>query len=98
MLDTLSLKKVTTVKKHKKSDIPNKPDWWTNDIPENQIITIDWHNQNNVWWNETCASVLEVFGLPGGRFYYKPYPNHMTFTFKSKKDADLCRVLLSERI
>jgi len=98
VLDTLSLKKVTTVKKHKKSDIPNKPDWWTNDIPENQIITIDWHNQNNVWWNETCASVLEVFGLPGGRFYYKPYPNHMTFTFKSKKDADLCRVLLSERI
>jgi len=98
VLDTLSLKKVTTVKKHKKSDIPNKPDWWTNDIPENQIITIDWHNQNNVWWNDTCASVLEVFGLPGGRFYYKPYPNHMTFTFKSKKDADLCRILLSDRI
>lgn len=61
-------------------------------------IIVAWHNQDNLWWNETCAMVLEVFGLPGNRFVYKPFENFMTFTFKSKKDADLCRVLLSERL
>ena len=61
-------------------------------------IVIPWHNQGNLWWNETCAMVLEVFGLPGQRFVYKPFEDFMTFTFKSKKDADLCRILLSERL
>jgi hypothetical protein len=89
---------VTTKKKHKKIDMPTKPEWYQNDIPSDQVITVKWHNQNSHWWNETCASVLEVFGLPGGRFYYKPYPDYMTFTFKTKKDANLCRILLSERL
>lgn len=79
-------------------DIPNKPDWWTTGIPDSQVITVRWNNQHNDWWNQTCADVLEVFGLPGQRFYYKPYPDFMTFTFKSKKDAELCRILLSDRI
>ena len=61
-------------------------------------IVVAWHNQDNLWWNETCAMVLEVFGLPGTRFVYKPFEDFMTFTFKSKKDADLCRILLSERL
>jgi len=61
-------------------------------------IVVAWHNQDNLWWNETCAMVLEVFGLPGNRFVYKPFEDFMTFTFKSKKDADLCRILLSERL
>jgi hypothetical protein len=74
------------------------PDWWTTATDPDQIIIVHWNNQHNAWWNETCASVLEVFGLPGQRFYYKPYEQYMTFTFKSKKDADLCRILLSEKI
>ena len=61
-------------------------------------IIVAWHNQDNLWWNETCAMVLEVFGMPGNRFVYKPFEDFMTFTFKSKKDADLCRILLSERL
>jgi hypothetical protein len=61
-------------------------------------IVVAWHNQDTLWWNETCAMVLEVFGLPGNRFVYKPFEDFMTFTFKSKKDADLCRILLSERL
>jgi len=64
----------------------------------NHEIVVAWHNQDNLWWNETCAMVLEVFGLPGQRFVYKPFEDFMTFTFKSKKDADLCRILLSERL
>ena len=61
-------------------------------------IVVAWHNQDTLWWNETCAMVLEVFGLPGNRFVYKPFEDFMTFTFKSKKYADLCRILLSERL
>lgn len=66
-------------------------------ITEN-TVTVVWNNQNGFWWNETCAMVLEVFGLPGTRYDSKPGHDAMFFDFKSKKDADLCRILLSERI
>ena len=85
-------------KSRKPADVHPKPDWWTNITDPDHVIQLAWNNQNNQWWNEQCANVLEVFGLPGTRFYYKPYPTHMTFTFKSIKDADLCRVLLSESL
>ena len=61
-------------------------------------VRVDWDNQNGFWWTETCALVLEVFGLPGNRYESKPNSDYMLFTFKSKKDADLCRILLSERL
>ncbi len=61
-------------------------------------ISVLWNNQNGFWWNETCAMVLEVFGLPGGRYTSHPDQDSMTFIFKSKRDADLCRILLSERL
>jgi hypothetical protein len=63
------------------------------------IVTVAWNErQTGFWWNETCAMVLEVFGLPGGRYESRPETDYMSFTFKSKRDADLCRILLSERI
>lgn len=61
-------------------------------------ICVLWNNQNGFWWNETCAMVLEVFGLPGDRYTSHPEQDSMTFIFKSTKDADLCRILLSERL
>ena len=61
-------------------------------------VTIVWDNQNGFWWNETCAMVLEVFGLPGDRYESKPEHDYMSFTFKNTKDAELCRILLSERL
>jgi len=61
-------------------------------------VCINWDNQNGFWWNETCALVLEVFGLPGNRYESHPDTDCMLFTFKSKKDADLCKILLSERL
>ena len=64
---------------------------------DNQVAVL-WDNQNGFWWNETCALVLEVFGLPGNRYESHPEEDCMTFTFKNKKDADLCRILLSERL
>ena len=47
-------------------------------------VTVMWDNQNGFWWNETCALVLEVFGLPGNRYESKPNQDFMSFTFKSK--------------
>jgi hypothetical protein len=61
-------------------------------------ITVVWDNQNGFWWNETCAMVLEVFGLPGDRYESRPEHDYMSFTFKNTKDAELCKILLSERI
>ena len=66
--------------------------------PSDHEVIVDWHCEGALWWNETCALVLQVFGLPGQRFVYTPSEDFMTFTFKSKKDADLCRILLSERL
>lgn len=62
------------------------------------IVSIPWKGQSNFWWDEACADVLEVFGLPGGRFTSHPNTDQMDFYFKSEKDADLCRILISEKI
>lgn len=65
--------------------------------PSDHEVIIDWTpSRGTIWWNERCAMVLEVFGLPGKRFVYTPSIDYMTFTFKSKKDADLCRIMFSE--
>ena len=64
----------------------------------NNTVVVTWDNQSGFWWNETCAIVLEIFGLPGDRYESKPEHDYMSFTFKNSKDADLCRVLLSERL
>jgi hypothetical protein len=61
-------------------------------------LVIPWHNQDNNWWNETCASVVEVFGLPGDRYTYHPRYEDMRFLFTSKKDYHLCKILLSDKI
>lgn len=64
----------------------------------NNQIKIDWNNQSGHWWNETCADIMETFGLPGDRYVSSPTADYMLFTFKNKKDADLCRILVSEKI
>jgi hypothetical protein len=62
------------------------------------IVSLLWRGQDKFWWNEACADVIEVFGLPGDRFTSHPAMDNMDFHFKSERDADLCRVLLSEKI
>lgn len=67
--------------------------------PSDNEVIVDWTlERGTIWWNECCAMVIEVFGLPGNRFVYTPSIDYMTFTFKNKKDAVLCRILLSERL
>lgn len=70
--------------------------WWTDIKNPDQIIHVGWDSSELYNWNEVCARVLEVFGLPGQRYYYRPLENHMMFIFKSEKDTQLCRILLSE--
>lgn len=60
-------------------------------------VYVDWTlERNGVYWNEVCASIIEVFGLPGGKYQSNATTDFMVFTFKSKKDAALCRILISE--
>lgn len=62
-------------------------------------IVVPWHaGQSSFWWNETCAMVIEVFGLPGNRFRYSPEMDKMTFYFNTEEDAFICKMLLSDRI
>jgi hypothetical protein len=64
-------------------------------------ITENSHNVRVLWqhenmpWNEICAMVMEVFGLPGNRYTYTPNTHYMIFKFRSEKDKTLCEILLS---
>lgn len=62
-------------------------------------IYLDWSPARNSWdWNEVCADIMEVFGLPGNKYVTTSTVDYMIFTFKNKKDADLCRILISDKI
>jgi hypothetical protein len=61
-------------------------------------IRIPWENQKESWWNEICADIVEVFGLPGGRYSSHPFEDYMLFYFNSKKDFHLCQILISDKI
>jgi hypothetical protein len=92
-----NFKSVSKSIKQDKSILVEKT-WWTDISNPEQIVQVNWINgltvANN--WNEACAKVLSVFGLPGERFYYRPKEDYMIFIFKSVKDATVCRILLSE--
>lgn len=53
-------------------------------------------SQPDMPWNEICAKVIEVFGLPGGRFTCRTTTHFIVFNFKSEKDFVLGEILLSE--
>jgi hypothetical protein len=61
-------------------------------------ITIPWENQSNVWWNETTASIIEHFGLPGNRYTTEVSTECMKFNFKNNKDAFMCKILVSHAL
>jgi hypothetical protein len=61
-------------------------------------ICVPWKNQNNVWWNETCANIIEHFGLPGGKYTTEVSSNEMKFFFKDDREALMCKILISECI
>ena len=61
-------------------------------------ITVPWKNQTNTWWSETCANILEHFGLPGDRYVTEITADHMHFDFNDDKDALMCRIMISDKI
>lgn len=61
-------------------------------------IKIPWEVQHNIQWNETCAQIIEQFGLPGGRYTTKITNDWMLFTFNNEEDAFMCKILISDRI
>ena len=64
----------------------------------NNTVTVPWKNQSNVWWNETCANIMEVFGLPGGRYRTEVSAESMIFYFENEKDAFMCKIMISDQI
>ncbi len=61
-------------------------------------ICIPWKNQSNVFWNETCAKIIEHFGLPGDKYTTEVSANEMKFFFKNDREALLCKIMISEEI
>ena len=61
-------------------------------------ISVPWENQSNTWWNETCANIIEHFGLPGDRYTTEVCAEEMLFFFKNEKDALMCMLLISEDV
>jgi hypothetical protein len=61
-------------------------------------VTVPWESQNNAWWNETCATICEHFGLPGGKYVTEVNTECMNFIFYNDKDALMCRLLVSESL
>ncbi len=61
-------------------------------------ITVPWQSQSNHWWNQTCADIVEHFGLPGGKYVTEVSSECMHFDFKDERDALLCKIMISEKI
>lgn len=61
-------------------------------------IRVPWQNQSNVWWNETCAKIMERFGLPGGKYTTEITENDMKFFFNDEREALVCKIMISEEL
>ena len=61
-------------------------------------IVVPWKNQSNTWWNETCAQIMEQFGLPGDRYTTEISPDEMIFNFNNSDDALMSKILISDHI
>jgi hypothetical protein len=61
-------------------------------------IIVPWESQSNIWWNETCANIMEHFGLPGDRYVTEVSTECMKFSFYDDRDALMCRLLVSDKI
>lgn len=61
-------------------------------------VTVPWKNQQDLWWNETCAMVMDRFGLPGGLYRTEISTECMKFIFNDERNALMCQLLVSERL
>lgn len=58
-------------------------------IIDDHTVRLSWQpgRDDSAMWNEICASAVEEFGLPGGRFTWHPTEEHMDFVFSDPRDA-----------
>ena len=61
-------------------------------------INIPWEDQSNTWWNETCATIVEHFGLPGGKYVTSVSTECMKFVFYDDRDYLMCKILVSDKV
>ncbi len=61
-------------------------------------IKIAWENHKSLDWNETCARIVERFGLPGEKYTTEVSVDYMKFFFKDERDALLCKIMISEEL
>ena len=61
-------------------------------------ITVPWESQSGEWWNETCANIIEHFGLPGGKYVTDVNTECMNFIFYDDRDALLCQIMISDKL
>lgn len=64
----------------------------------NLCVKIPWTGQKDFWWNQTCADIMEVFGLPGGRYITEANTECLAYYFQNEKDYLMCQVLVSDKI
>lgn len=62
------------------------------------IVSVPWQSQSNNWWTETCANIIEHFGLPGNKYVTQLTENQMDFIFYDNRDALLCQILISDQV
>ena len=62
------------------------------------VVTVPWESQSDRWWNETCANIMEHFGLPGGRYRTEVSTECMKFIFYDDRDALMCKILVSDLV
>jgi hypothetical protein len=64
----------------------------------NKVVTISWESQSNTWWNETCADIIQHFGLPGGKYVTVVGAECINFIFYNNKDVPMCKMLVSDKL
>jgi len=54
-------------------------------------VQLDWKPGQDTmeWWDQTCAWVVEEFGLPGDCYTTELSMTYMIFNFKDKENAAL---------
>jgi hypothetical protein len=51
----------------------------------------------NITWSETCARILEQFGLPGDRYTTEISPEYMIFNFTTQEDAMMATLMVGNQ-
>lgn len=61
-------------------------------------ICVPWNGQSTIWWNETCARIVDHFGLPGDKYTTEVSEDNMKFFFNDEREALLCKIMISDQL